>query len=250
MKNFRYRGGHWREEDSKPVVEKVVTIFINGDKLVNIPAAFSKVEELVIGFLFTEGIIGGPQDILSLEIDEDMSVRIETTRQISIPESQKKISKFGYRKDDIALISLREIKRTYRDLRFLPKDIINLASRYFEKASRVNKNNKNIAGVFTTEGKLLVASDIGRLNAVDKSIGSYLLTGGGNPIFLISGGRICSKIVIKSARLGVDFIVTSSFPTDTSIVFAKQLGITLIGELNKKGFRVWTHPERIDLTEI
>jgi FdhD protein len=54
----------------------------------------------------------------------------------------------------------------------------------------------------------------------------------------------------KAARLKATIVVSRTSPSSLSIQLAQRWGITLIGYARRTSFRIYTHPERIDIAAI
>ncbi|MBI4887805.1 MAG: formate dehydrogenase accessory sulfurtransferase FdhD [Acidobacteria bacterium] len=104
------------------------------------------------------------------------------------------------------------------------------------------------AGLFTADGGLEdAAEDIGRHNAVDKVIGRRLL-GRALPLsdrLLCVSGRTSFEIVQKAALAGIPVVAAVSAPTTLAIDLAAHVGVTLVGFVRDGGFNVYTHPARV-----
>lgn len=86
------------------------------------------------------------------------------------------------------------------------------------------------AGDDETGALLAHAEDIGRHNAVDKSIGGALLAGR-NPagLGLLVTGRISAELAFKAARAGIAWVATPSVPSTLAVEIARRTGMTLVG---------------------
>lgn len=74
------------------------------------------------------------------------------------------------------------------------------------------------------------AEDIGRHNAVDKSIGGALLAGCGIEGFgLLVTGRISAELAFKAARAGLSWVATPSVPSTLAVDIARRSGMVLVG---------------------
>ncbi|MBA3521273.1 MAG: formate dehydrogenase accessory sulfurtransferase FdhD [Gemmatimonadales bacterium] len=74
------------------------------------------------------------------------------------------------------------------------------------------------------------AEDIGRHNAVDKSIGGALLAGRGIGGFgLLVTGRISAELAFKAARAGLSWVATPSVPSTLAVEIAQRSGMVLVG---------------------
>ena len=95
--------------------------------------------------------------------------------------------------------------------------------------------------------KFYLAEDIGRHNTVDKIAGLYLMDGNHDwsPKIIFTTGRISSDMIQKTARLGIPIAVSRTSPMKSSVDFAQENNITLIGYSRRNEFTIYTHPERI-----
>jgi FdhD protein len=74
------------------------------------------------------------------------------------------------------------------------------------------------------------AEDIGRHNAVDKTLGAALLAG--EPVEglgLLVTGRISAELAFKAARAGLAYVATPSVPSTLAVEVARRSGMVLVG---------------------
>jgi FdhD protein len=104
------------------------------------------------------------------------------------------------------------------------------------------------AGLFTADGALVdAAEDDGRHNAVDKVIGRKLLRDElplSQHVLFVSG-RSSFEIVQKALFAGIPIVGSVSAPSSLAIDLADQMGITLAGFVRGGGFNIYTHAGRI-----
>jgi FdhD protein len=104
------------------------------------------------------------------------------------------------------------------------------------------------AGLFALDGTCQVAyEDVGRHNAVDKTIGSMLLAGRVplNDAMLAVSGRVSFEIVQKAWVAGIALIAAVSAPTTLAVELARTAGITLIAFVRGDTFNIYTGAERV-----
>jgi FdhD protein len=198
------------------IKETSLIININGQRYAKIITLLGKQEkELVVGHLFSQGIINQAKDIKSLTI-------INHTADVTL-------------KGKIAKQPVKDkIKAT---LKVTKEDIFNcvnavLKSEIFTKTEAVHS-----AGLFL-RGKESVAivEDIGRHHALDKVIGTALLQDIPlNETVIASTGRMTSEMVGKICRAGIPIAATKGAVTDRGVDLAREHGITLIGFVRDAG---------------
>jgi FdhD protein len=106
------------------------------------------------------------------------------------------------------------------------------------------------AAAFALDGTLIAAAeDVGRHNAVDKVIGSFLLDTTGpidpTPAVLQVSGRVSFEIVQKAWLAGIPILSAISAPTSLAVDLAYEAGITLLGFVRERSLNIYTHASRI-----
>jgi len=94
------------------------------------------------------------------------------------------------------------------------------------------------SGLYTVSGDIeFVSEDIGRHNAVDKTIGKCVLNGEAKfaEKMLLLSGRCGWDIVAKAARAGIPAISSLGAFSSAAVQLAREQNITLYGFVGKEG---------------
>jgi FdhD protein len=85
---FKFENGLFREQLDEIVTEFPFTIILNGEEFATMVCTPTYLDELVIGFLASEGVIRSENEIVQLQIDEskgfayvDLAVKATTSQQ-------------------------------------------------------------------------------------------------------------------------------------------------------------------------
>ncbi len=94
---------------------------------------------------------------------------------------------------------------------------------------------------------LVVREDIGRHNAVDKVIG-WAVERGRIPLtgtVLLVSGRVSFELAQKAAMAGVPVLAAVSAPSSLAVDLADRFGLTLVAFLRGDSMNVYTRPDRV-----
>jgi len=216
-------------------------------------------EELVRGFLFSEGIvhhleqivsIGRPVNLTGVHQGNVMLVQLVETRRLpTIDRNFYSSSSCGVcGKKSIASL---EVKGAVSDSRLtaersvlamLPGQL-RAAQPTFAKTGGVHAS-----GLFTSGGELIASrEDVGRHNALDKLIG-WALAEGRIPLsdhLLLVSGRVSYEIVQKAVSASIPLIAAVGAPSSLAVELAERFNITLVGFLRPDAMNVYAIPSRV-----
>lgn len=234
--------------------ESPVTIFLNDVDLVTLLCTPCDLENLAVGFLFSEGLLKGPQDIKKVFADKrDGAVWIETYagKRPSRKAISKRLITTGCGKRLSFADMGKGLRKLDRDGRpKLSPDYVAEVMKRFQRASNAYLLTGGVhsAALADERGTLYFGEDIGRHNAADKVIGQCLIDRGDlEKLVLITSGRISSDILAKAARGRIPVIMSRAAPTDLAVRLARALNITLIGFARGHGMNIYSGEWRVTI---
>ena len=231
------------------VRETPLTIFVNGQELVTLLCTPSKLNCLVIGFLYLEGVLQGVDDISLLRLcDEEQTAEVHLSGQPDL-SNRPRVLTSGCGGGTTFTIP-GSIPRVDSELCIGPEQLTMLMKSLLTQA----EGYKKTGGIHTSalgDGQKLdiIAEDVGRHNTIDKIVGECLLTGVScRDRVLLTTGRISSEMLIKAAKVGVPIVASRSSPTDLAVRLANELNVTLVGYLRGGKMDIYTQAWRIAIS--
>jgi FdhD protein len=251
---LKYTNGHIERAEDVIVTEFPVTVKINDQEFVTMVCTPEYIEDMVIGYLASEGIIKKYEEIKDIWYQEKegyVHVKIDKLNPYYQNFQNKRyitsccgMSRQGFVFVNDALTAKKmndiRVKISANDCLSLMKNLQNSAT-IFQDTGGVHN-----AALCDVENFMLTRMDIGRHNALDKIYG-YCLKNDipiGNKIIVFSG-RISSEILLKVAKIGCEIVLSKSAPTELALELAEGLGITTVGFIRNQSFNIYTCPERI-----
>jgi FdhD protein len=230
-------------------IEEPLEIRVDGSALAVTMRTPGADEELALGFLFTEGLIGsepraaGPtRDFAGNVVEVAGPLRRDPGARRFYTTSSCGVCGKGAL-EEVAVWSppLAPGPVVARSLLAALPD--RLVQPGFERTGGLHAT-----GLFDGRGNLLCArEDVGRHNAMDKVIGRALLDGAlplGERLLCVSG-RLSFELVQKAAVAGAPLLVGVGAPSSLAISLAEDRGMTLCGFARRGRVNVYAHPERV-----
>jgi len=226
-------------------VEEPLEIRLDGEPVAVVMRTPGNDMELSVGFLFGEGILSDPEQVLSVAYCADTSEEaagnvVNVLAKGANPEAFEAARRSVYASSSCGLCG----KTTLASVRLMAPEIepIGPLSRSVlaELPGRLEAQQQlfeatggiHAAALCTPAGEvLLVREDIGRHNACDKIIGAMVLREDW-PLrgrILVLSGRASFEMVQKAAMAGIGAVVAVSAPSSLAIEIARELQITLVG---------------------
>jgi len=244
IKYSSFSSGKWSHDSTAVPMEMALTIYIDGTQLVTILCTPTKLNCLVLGFLYSEGIISGMSDVASMRVcEEDSLADVKLSKPGYAPPARRTLASGCGGGVSFAT----EVHKVESQLTVKPEEVLSLMKQLNEKAELYRFSGGVHTSALCNKSKVLVAAeDIGRHNTLDKIVGECLLTKlSTDDKLLLTTGRISSEMLSKAARMRTPIIVSRSSPTDRSISIAQKLSITLIGYVRGNRLSVYSHEERL-----
>lgn len=245
----RYKAGFIEETDDSIVIEMPLNIFINNKYYATLMCTPSELKELCTGFLFTEGLLESKNDIKAMEYGSQDIMFISLEKEIESVEMYGRtiVSGCGGGIAGSNIIKQNKLTAVNSTAVFNSSDILkfmsdfNTMSRLFQKTGGVHS-----CCVCSKEGIEFHSEDIGRHNAIDKTIGKCMLNDVDIRLkMMFTTGRISSDSVLKAAKAGVPVVVSHSAPTNLAVEMAKTLDMTLIGFARGNRMNIYWGDQRI-----
>jgi FdhD protein len=253
---FHYENNCMDQVDDTIVTEYPLTIMLNQQEFATMVCTPDNIEELVIGFLASEGIISRYEDIKNILI-------VETTGYAYV--DTYKVNKFNQMFHSKRYVTSccgksRQSFYFYSDAKTAKKMnstnvtiSIDDCFRFMELMHKSATTFQNTGGVHNAalcdkNGIVISRMDIGRHNALDKIYGYCLKHS--VPLedkIIVFSGRISSEVLLKVAKIGCEIVLSKSAPTELALKLAEELGITTVGFIRNQSLNVYTNPERIQM---
>lgn len=249
---MKLSGGSAAQAEDEIVTEYPLTVKLNGEEAVTMVSSPEYLEDMVIGYLASEGFISKLEDIKELWIQEKAGfAHVTLSKENRIIHMQNKryltsccgMSRpgFVFVNDARVVKPLKQTAAIHADACFSLMNELQRTADIFQSTGGVHN-----AALCDENGIIVSRMDIGRHNALDKLYG-YCLK---NAIstrgkILVFSGRISSEILLKTAKIGCEIVLSKSAPTTLALNLAEELGITAVGFIRNSSLNIYTHPNRI-----
>jgi FdhD protein len=220
--------------------------------------------ELAAGFLYGEGIVRSPEDILKISycVDADLDAEqqyniVNVELRDSRDYDPKSLERHFYTTSACGVCGKASLEQL--ELRGCPTilpgpnvaaEVIYSLPEKLRKAQGLFEATGGLhaAALFDARGNLVaLKEDVGRHNATDKLVGWALLEGRlplSSHIVMVSG-RSSFEILQKCLAAEVPVVCAISAPSSLAVHVARRFGMTLVGFLRGKRFNVYNGHERI-----
>jgi len=231
--------------------ERAVTIYLNDVEVATTQATPHDLEELAVGFLVAEGLLGDREALISVDVDTKRGF-VWVTSSEEVPEDLVYRTRYltsgcGKGVTFSSVGHARGLAHVTGTITVTADDLYSLVGEMARAAVLYRDTGGMHACGLALDGKLqLVREDVGRHNALDKLLGrAWLDRIDVGEAVLISTGRISYEMAVKAAKAAIPVVASRSAVTDLAAEIGADLGITLVGYARGGKITVYTHPERV-----
>ncbi len=231
-----------------------MTVKINEEEFVTMVCSPQYIEDMVIGYLASEGVIRAYTDIKNIWVQEKEGYVHVTIDKLNpyfqnLQNKRYITSCCGASRQGFVFINDALTAKKMNDIsvELSIKDCFQLMNKLQQSAATFQETGGvHNAAICDKNGFMLSRMDIGRHNALDKLYGYCLKHHISiRDKVVVFSGRISSEILLKVAKIGCEVVLSKSAPTELALNLAEELGITTVGFIRNDSLNIYTCPERI-----
>ncbi len=231
-----------RAIETDVVVERPLTLFLNGQEIVTMMTIGDHPDCLAVGYLLNQNMLRRDDEITAIDHDDELGVVVVRTKRKT--DYEKKLRKKTLTSGCAQGTVFGDVMEKFAEIELDPKAVLRTSWLYaLSKQINLTPSLYLAAGaihgcVLCEEDRpLIYMEDVGRHNAIDKIAGYMRLKNIGpeGKIFYTTG-RLTSEMVIKTVQMGIPILISRSGFTAWGVELAKQANLTLIGRAKGKRF--------------
>jgi FdhD protein len=236
-------------------VEEPLEIRIDGEPLVVTMRTPGEDEELAVGFLAGEGLIGGNEDIVEVGPTRDFAANtVEVRTKNGLRRNPKDERSFYLTsscgvcgKGALEFVRIQAPPPATPQSAVRAETALTAPSAVRSRQSAFDRTGGlHATGLFEASGELLVVrEDVGRHNAMDKAIGSLLLAGRFplEGVFAAVSGRASFELVQKASLASLLGLIAVGPPSTLAVDLARERGMLLCGFVRGGSLNVYAGSE-------
>lgn len=251
-KTIKIKGTHQESVSEAVAAEFPLTLMLDSHEFATIVCSPGELEDLVVGFLASEGVIRTATEIKAIQVDVYTGFAHIALHQPVQPEQLDHSSRMigsccGKSRQFYFKSDARVAKTITSKLQVTIDQCVRLMKRLMDRSPEFERTGGvHNAALATPTDLLLIRTDIGRHNALDKVFGAMLRSNiPAKEKLVVFSGRISSEVLLKVSKMGIGIILSKSAVTDLAVKLADELGITVVGFLRGDRMNIYTHPDRI-----
>ncbi len=232
--------------------EHPLTLYVDKREIVTLMTLGAAPEALAIGWLRNQRLVGSLEEIVSVQVDWDVEAVAVVTRE-GLRDADERLATrtvttgcgqgtvFGSLMEEVDSVRLPADRRLSEATLYALMEAVRHHESIYKQAGAVHG-----CALASERGEILMfVEDVGRHNAVDAIAGQMWLDdlAGHDKIFYTTG-RLTSEMVIKTAQMGIPFLVSRSGLTQMGWEIARRIGLTMIGRAQGRHYLLFTGEER------
>jgi len=240
-----------RQVDTAVVMERPLTLFLNGREIVTMMTIGDHPDYLAVGYLLNQNMLRADDRITGIDYDEELeTVVVRTDRETDFEDKlKKKTLTSGCAQGTV----FGDLMERFDEVRLDPNAVLRTSWLY-----ALTRKINTVPSLYLAAGAihgcvlceedrpLIYMEDVGRHNAIDKIAGymhRHKISPAGKIFY--TTGRLTSEMVIKTVQMGIPILISRSGFTAWGVDLAQQAGLTLIGRAKGKRFVALAGSERI-----
>ena len=214
------------KESAAVAYEHEMTVTVDGQPSMHFVCTPQYPDELIMGRMFTDGMIDGIDDIADITISGNGLEAAVTLRKNHAGRTDRK-------------------RGNTNPVKWEPSWFEGILKRMEEGEPVFLETHAVHACYLAGKDEVICCrEDIGRHNAMDKVVGYALKNGIDlSECFLFTTGRMPSDMVKKAVNAGVSLLASKTFPTQSGVELAKKENLTMVTVRRDGTFLLWTGKE-------
>src|SRR5215470_7534646 len=216
----------------------------------------ANLEDFAVGFTLSEQLVGRPDEIREVEVTVG-----EEAVDVKVTVAWERFTQLLHRRRNLAgrtgcgLCGAETAEDAIRECAPVPAGVSITAAELHEAMAQlaarqpINSRTGSVhaaAWVVPGKGIQVVREDVGRHNALDKTIGALARAQADFAAgYMLITSRASYEMVQKCATVGVALLVALSAPTAFAVRLAERSGLTLVAFARAEQHVVYAHPHRL-----
>jgi FdhD protein len=213
-------------------------------------------EDYAVGFTLSEGLVARADEIRGVEVTQG-----EASADVKVTVAWERFGELLQRRRNLAgrtgcgLCGAERVEDAIRESPPVPEGVSITAAELHEAMAQlsarqpINARTGSVhaaAWVVPGAGIQVVREDVGRHNALDKTIGALARARADFAAgYMLITSRASYEMVQKCATVGISLLVALSAPTAFAVRLAQRSGLTLVAFARADQHVVYAHPQRL-----
>ena len=252
----RWRHGAIARTTDQVAEEMPVALVYHDVPHVVMLATPADLEDYAVGFTLSEGLVARADEIRGVEVTQG-----EGSADVKITVAWERFTQLLQRRRNLAgrtgcgLCGAETAADAIRECAAVPAGVSITAAQLHTAIAQlagrqpINARTGSVhaaAWVVPGEGIQVVREDVGRHNALDKTIGALARAQADFAAgYMLITSRASYEMVQKCATVGIALLVALSAPTAFAVRLAQRCGLTLVAFARADQHVVYAHPHRV-----